>query len=125
MGSELHSFSPSVRGKSESVPPTHFSHCNKMEKKSVPPTLFFPIIEGEKVQRVRNFTEPRYTLSLADGHMESDSIHSTLGLTMLLQTITNELVIHVKFASMWRFAQIPQITHQGELHDHHNISLGC
>ena len=56
--SGLHSFSPSVRWKSESVPPTLFSHCNKMEKKSVPPTLFFPIIEGEKVQRVRNFTEP-------------------------------------------------------------------
>ena len=56
--SGLHSFSPSVRWKSESVPPTLFSHCNKMEKKSVPPTLFFPIIEGEKVQRVRNYPYP-------------------------------------------------------------------
>ena len=59
--SELHSFSPSVRWKFESVPHTLFPHCNKMGKKSVPPTLFFPIIEGEKVQRVRNFTEPRRT----------------------------------------------------------------
>ena len=56
--SELHPFSPSVRWKFENVPHTLFSHCNKMGKKSVPPTLFFPIIEGEKVQRVRNFTEP-------------------------------------------------------------------
>ena len=67
--SGLHSFSPSVQWKSESVPPTLFSHCNKMEKKSVPPTLFFPIIEGEKVQRVRNFTEPLITLELCAGHL--------------------------------------------------------
>ena len=60
--SGLHSFSPLVRWKSESVPPTLFSHCNKMEKKSVPPTLFFPIIEGEKVQRVRNYPYPLDTV---------------------------------------------------------------
>ena len=59
--SGLQSFPPSVRWKSESVPPTLFSHCNKMEKKSVPPTLFFPIIEGEKVQRVGNYPYPFLT----------------------------------------------------------------
>ena len=53
--SELHSFSPSVRWKSESVPPTLFYHRNKMNKKSVPLTLFFPIIEGEKVKRVKDY----------------------------------------------------------------------
>ena len=57
--SELHSFSPSVRWKFESVPHTLFSHCNKMGKKSVLPTLFFPIIEGEKVQRVKVYPYPR------------------------------------------------------------------
>ena len=63
--SELHSFSPSVRWKFESVPHTLFSHCNKMGKESVPPTLFFPIIEGEKVQRVKVYPYPilnRYLL---------------------------------------------------------------
>ena len=53
--SELHSFFPSVRWKSESVPRTLLYHRNKMEKKSVPLTLLFPIIEGEKVQRVEDY----------------------------------------------------------------------
>ena len=65
--SGLHSFSPSIRWKSESVPPTLFSHCNKMENNSVPPTLFFPIIEGEKVQRVRNYPYPNaYSAQLSE-----------------------------------------------------------
>ena len=29
-----------------------------MEKKNVPPTLFFSIIEGEKVQRVKDYPYP-------------------------------------------------------------------
>ena len=68
--SGLHSFSPSVRWKSESVSPTLFSHCNKVEKKSVPPTLFFPIIEGEKVQRVRNYPYPH-----EDFILQSQTLH--------------------------------------------------
>ena len=58
---ELHSFSPSVRWKSESVPYLKvylFYHHNKMKKKSVLPTLFFPITEGEKVQRVKDYPYP-------------------------------------------------------------------
>ena len=65
---ELHSFSPSVRWKFESEPHTLFPHCNKMGKKSVPPTLFFPIIEGEKVQRVKvyPYPAPRWALIWAN-----------------------------------------------------------
>ena len=76
--SELHSFSPSVRWKFENVPHTLFSHCNKMGKKSVPPTLFFPIIEGEKVQRVRNFTEPRETQRKCREELEKESYKHAL-----------------------------------------------
>ena len=67
--SELHSFSPSVWWKFESVLYTLFPHCNKMGKKSVPPTLFFPIIEGEKVQRVKVYPYPvRYQYTMKKRH---------------------------------------------------------
>ena len=56
--SVLHSFSPSVRWKFDNVPHTLFFHRNKMGKKSVPPTLFFPIIEGKNIQRVKIYPNP-------------------------------------------------------------------
>ena len=55
-------YTPSVRWKFENVSHTHSSHHNKMEKKSVPPTLF-PHLRGRKRSKSEKFYGTMRTIS--------------------------------------------------------------